>query len=114
NGKRAELTTGRSCEPDRWNVKAGRVKGTKEESKLLNAYLDQLQGSVYNTHESLTKADETITADTLKNKYLDKSVEFHTLLEAVKDHNDKMEVLVGKEFVQGTLNRYKVLESHLK
>lgn len=114
NGKRAELTTGRSCDPDRWNAKAGRVKGTKEESKLLNAYLDQLQGSVYNAHESLIKADEMITADTLKNKHLGKSVEFHTLLEAVKDHNDKMEVLVGKEFVQGTLNRYKVLESHLK
>jgi len=32
----------------------------------------------------------------------------HTLLEAFADHNLKMEELVGKDYVQGTLNRYKV------
>lgn len=34
-------------------------------------------------------------------------------MEAIKDHNEKMKSLVGKDYVQGTLNRYKVLESHL-
>ena len=27
-GKRAETTTGRECEPDRWNAKTGRISGT--------------------------------------------------------------------------------------
>lgn len=55
-----------------------------------------------------------ITADAIRNKYLGKAEKSHTLLEAVKDHNEKMKALVGKEFVQGTLNRYKVLERHLE
>jgi len=113
-GKRAELTTGRDCEPNRWNAKAGRVTGTKEESKILNVYLDQLQALIYKAHQSLIKAGEMITADAIRNKYLGKAEKSHTLLEAVKDHNEKMKALVGKEFVQGTLNRYKVLERHLE
>lgn len=30
NGKRAETSTGRECEPTLWNSAAGRFKGTKE------------------------------------------------------------------------------------
>ncbi|MES2112175.1 MAG: Arm DNA-binding domain-containing protein [Bacteroidota bacterium] len=36
NGKRAETTTNRNCEPDRWNSQAGRANGTKAEIRLLN------------------------------------------------------------------------------
>ena len=43
NGKRAETSTGRECEPTLWNSTAGRFKGTKEEIKSFNAYLDNLQ-----------------------------------------------------------------------
>jgi len=113
-GKRAEITTGRDCEPKIWNAKVGRIKGTKEEYKMLNAYLDQLQTFVYGAHQSLIKVGEVITADAIKNRYLGKGEKSHTLMEAVRDHNEKMKALVGKEFVQGTLNRYKVLEKHLE
>jgi len=34
-------------------------------------------------------------------------------MQAITEHNEKVETLVGKEFVQGTLNRYKVLKKHL-
>jgi hypothetical protein len=39
-GKRIELTTKRECEPEKWNSASGRKNGTKEEVKILNAYLD--------------------------------------------------------------------------
>lgn len=42
NGKRAEASAGREVDPKRWNSKAGRAIGTKEEVKSLNAYLDSL------------------------------------------------------------------------
>jgi hypothetical protein len=42
NGKRAETTSGREGEPAHWNSTAGRFKGTKEEIKSFNAYLDNL------------------------------------------------------------------------
>jgi len=33
NGNRSEVTTGRSCEPTRWNSALGRANGSKEEIK---------------------------------------------------------------------------------
>jgi len=112
-GKRAEITTGRECEPLKWNAKAGKAAGTKEEVKSLNTYLDQLQTSVYQAHQVLNQAGEIITSDAIKNVFLGKAVVSHTLLEAIKDHNQKMKSLVGKDYVQGTLNRYLVLARHI-
>ena len=40
NGKRADMSAGRDCDPTKWNSKAGRASGTKEEIKALNNYLD--------------------------------------------------------------------------
>lgn len=36
NSNRSEVTTGRSCEPSRWNARVGRANGNKEEIKTLN------------------------------------------------------------------------------
>ncbi|MFD2872871.1 Arm DNA-binding domain-containing protein [Mucilaginibacter ximonensis] len=43
DGQRAEASTGKTCEPSRWNVQVGRAIGTKEDIRTLNAYLDTLQ-----------------------------------------------------------------------
>lgn len=40
NGNRSEVTTGRSCDPSRWNSGLGRSNGIKEEIKSLNIFLD--------------------------------------------------------------------------
>jgi site-specific recombinase XerD len=113
-GKRAEITTGRECEPERWNSKAGRISGTKEDAKSLNAYLDNLQGMIYDAHKSLTEDKLAVTAESIKCKFLGKEEKSHTLLEAIKDHNQKMEALVGKEYAGGTLKRFEVLERHVE
>ncbi|MFI5159956.1 MAG: Arm DNA-binding domain-containing protein [Sphingobacteriales bacterium] len=43
HGKRAEATSGRECLPANWNGSTGRLRGTKEEVRSFNAYLDNLQ-----------------------------------------------------------------------
>jgi hypothetical protein len=69
NGQRAESASGRECLPSLWNNTAGRFKGTKEEIKSFNAYLDDLQTKVYQAHRLLTEADAVITAETIRNKF---------------------------------------------
>ncbi|WP_113652767.1 site-specific integrase [Pedobacter namyangjuensis] len=113
-GNRAEMATNRDCDPKRWNAKGGRAVGTKEDVRMLNTHLDQLQNAVYFAHQSVFDLGMPITAGLIKSSYLGTLSNSHTLLEAVADHNMKMEQLVGKDYVRGTLNRYKVLETHLK
>jgi len=36
NGKRADMSAGRDCDPAKWNSHSGRAIGTKEEIKSLN------------------------------------------------------------------------------
>ncbi len=113
-GNRAEIATNRDCDPNKWNAKGGRTIGSREAIKILNTHLDQLQNAVYLAHQSIFDLGLPITADLIKSSYLRTLTNSHTLLEAVEDHNAKMEQLVGKDYVRGTLNRYKVLENHLK
>jgi len=43
DGQRIEISTKRECEPEKWNSSAGRKNSTKEDAKVLNAYLDTIQ-----------------------------------------------------------------------
>ena len=112
NGKRAETTSGRECLPANWNGKLGRFRGTKEEIKSFNAYLDNLQSQVYDAHKTLTEAGVLITADLIKNKLLGKTEKSRTLISVFKDHNKKVAALVGNEYAAGTLTRYETSLRH--
>ncbi|AKD02349.1 recombinase [Pontibacter korlensis] len=111
-GKRAELTTGRECQPGRWNVAAGRASGNREEIKSLNMYLDKLQAKVYEAHRQLIEAGESITADRIKMKFLGKEDKPRMLIEIFKEHNRKVEALIGSEYSEGTSKRYKTSLKH--
>jgi len=115
DGVRAEMATSRSCEPERWNSKAGKVNGTKEDVKTLNNYLDNMKAEVYAAHTLLSVDGAEITAESVKCKYLGKEEKTHTILEAIRIHNQKMKALVDKdEYASGTLRRFEVLERHVE
>ncbi|PRY03663.1 site-specific recombinase XerD [Pontibacter ummariensis] len=111
-GKRAELATGRACDPSCWNSSAGRAAGTKAFSKSLNAYLDSLQVKVYEAHRQLVETLGLVTATALKNRVIGKEERRVTLIEVFQDHNRKMKALVGDEFARGTLGRYTISLKH--
>jgi site-specific recombinase XerD len=112
NGKRAETTSGRECLPANWNSTTGRLRGTKEEVRSFNAYLDNLQTQVYEAHKILTESCGTITAELIKNKLLGKSEKAKMLIAVFKDHNKKVAALVGSEYAAGTLTRYETSLRH--
>ena len=70
DGKRSELTTGRECDPEKWNSNYRRVIGTKENIKSFKAFPDNLQSKVYDAHRYLSENEKLITAETIKNKML--------------------------------------------
>jgi site-specific recombinase XerD len=112
NGKRSETTSGRGCLPANWNSNTGRLRGTKEEVRSFNAYLDNLQTQVYEAHKILTESGAAITAELIKNKLLGKSEKTKMLIAVFKDHNRKIAALVGNEYSAGTLTRYETSLRH--
>ncbi|MDO3643153.1 site-specific integrase [Mucilaginibacter sp. L3T2-6] len=113
-GQRAEVSTGKTCDPSRWNVQAGRANGTKEDVRVLNMYLDTLQAKAQELHNLMTINEDEVTAETLKNRFIGKVEKARTLVTVFEDHNAKMESLLGQEFERSTLQRYKTCLMHTK
>jgi len=114
DGQRCEIAMSRQCEPNKWNSQAGRAKGTKEDIKQLNSFLDDTQNKILNLHRQMTESGEEVTIETLKNRFTGKVGKTRTLLEVFTDHNEKMRVLVGQEFEKSTLQRYETALMHTR
>lgn len=111
-GKRAELSTGRGCDPRRWNSKAGKATGTKEAALSLNAYLETLKSRVQEAHCRLLEAGQPITAESVKAGFGGKQEKVRMLLEELQEHNRRMEALLGTEYSPATLKGYKTSLGH--
>ncbi|HEY2583242.1 MAG TPA: site-specific integrase [Mucilaginibacter sp.] len=113
DGKRKDMSTGRECEPAKWSSQAGRAIGQKEEIKSLNNYLDSLQTKVRNAHQVLVDSNQLITEESLTNQFTGKTDTSHYLIQLFKEHNTKVEALIGNGFEANTLKGYKTSERHL-
>ena len=112
NGRRVEITAHRECEPEKWNIAAGRKNGTKEDVRILNAYLDTLQAKIYEIHRRLVEADEEITAEIIRNHLNGTAAKSRFIIALFQEHNDRVANLVNKDFAPGTLSRYKTTLDH--
>lgn len=113
-GQRTEVSTGKTCEPARWNGQAGQANGSKEDVRVLNMYLDTLQAKAHELHNIMTINDDEVTAETLKNRFIGKVEKARTIVAVFEDHNAKMKSLVGQEFERSTLQRYETCLMHTK
>lgn len=112
DGKASEISTKRSLKPLQWNSKGQKVSGNTESVKSLNFYLKTFEQKVYDAYHLLMKENSFITTELLKNTLLGTEIKKRMLIPIFKDHNSRMEALVGKEYAKGTLTRYKTCLSH--
>ena len=114
DGTVRELSTKRHWEPSKWNSKAGKAFGIKEDTKTLNTYLDALRTKVYDAKRMLLEAGKPMTAEALKNALSGKDEKGKMILEIFKHHNEQIKELVGREFAPGTLERYRTSLDHTR
>ncbi|EOR96710.1 tyrosine type site-specific recombinase [Arcticibacter svalbardensis MN12-7] len=62
DGVPKDLSVKRSWLPSRWNSKANRASGNKEDAKALNEYLDILQNKAYDARKHLIDRGKVVTA----------------------------------------------------
>ena len=114
NGKRSDFSSKRSIDASKWNKSKARAKGTNENTRTLNTYLDTLKQKLYDSHQHLLNKGKVVSAKALTNHYLDKSEEKQTLLEVFKLHNDNITSLIGRGYAKSTVTKYKTTYKHLK
>lgn len=113
-GKRTEFTTRRYILPVRWNAAAQKMTGNSEEARSFNQYLKTLEQQVYDAHRRMIELNQLVNAISLRDKVFgkEKAVEVKMLIPIFKEHNRRIAALVGKEYAEGTLERYATSLKH--
>lgn len=114
NGKRSQISIKRKVLIDKWNSNAGKVIGNSIEVRELNRYLTSLEHKVFTIQQKLLDENRAISALLIKNILTGKAENQKMLLKIFQEHNNQVEKLVGKDFAQGTLERYKTAKKHLQ
>lgn len=112
NGKRSEISTGRTIKTIDWNSKSCKIYGTSSQSKILNSFLEGLRAKMFESYNYLLNNQKIITCESLKNRFLGIDVRKVTLMEVFRDHNNQIRELIEKGFAHGTLERYETSLRH--
>ena len=112
DGQRLEISTKRYLDASKWSSVAGKMKGTSEEARSLNNYLDVLKGKVYDYQIELIHDGQLLNSENMRNKLLGTEEKLRMLVPIFQDHNNKIKALLGEEFSPGTLCRYTTALKH--
>lgn len=112
DGKRLEFSTKKFVEKSKWSSELSKMKGTTEEARSINSYLDLMKTKVFNAQMELMHRNENLSIENFKEKLLGTEQRQRMLIPIFQDHNNKIKELVGKEYAPGTLERYKTSLSH--
>ena len=114
NGQRNELSISRKIEPEKWNARTGKMRGTSLETNELNSYLDVVRHKINKIHGRLVDEGRPFNSSDIKNLYLGKGEKTKMLVQLFEEHNQQMEKLVGVEFALGTWKRYHTTKKHVQ
>ena len=112
DGNRTEFSTKKFIEPSRWSSEASKVKGTTEEARSINSYLDVIKSRVLDIQMELIHKNQNISIENFKELLFGSEEKQRMLVPIFQDHNNKIKELVGKEYAAGTLERYTTSLKH--
>ncbi|HCN84279.1 MAG TPA: recombinase, partial [Sphingobacteriaceae bacterium] len=97
-----------------WNANGQKLGGSGEEVRALNIYLKTLEHQVYEAHRNMIEKKLPLTAAGLKNTLIkkDEPEKGKMLVPIFEEHNRQVKALIGKEYAQGTLDRYQTSLKH--
>lgn len=113
-GRRAELSLKRKVDEDRWDPRANRVKGTKEDAREINAHIETYLVKLNRIHRTLIEDGEMITVDKLKELCVGDTKPKKSLIEVFILHNEMMKSRVGVDFSKSTFTRYSTTLDHIQ
>jgi site-specific recombinase XerD len=113
DGKRAESSIRRKIHPTRWSRETGLAKGSSKEIQELNRYISSIKNKIYHYQQRFIEKGLTITAEKLRDAFLEKDTNSKMVLEVFKKHNEDVKSLIGIDFAPNTLIRYQTTLNHI-
>jgi site-specific recombinase XerD len=112
DGNRLEFSSKKFIDPNRWSVELSKMKGTTEEARSINSYLDLVKSKVLDIQMQLIHKNQALSIENFKNSLFGLEEKQRMLVPIFQDHNNKIKELIGKEYAPGTLERYATSLKH--
>ncbi|MEQ8682520.1 MAG: site-specific integrase, partial [Cyclobacteriaceae bacterium] len=109
DGRRVEISLKRWIKPGDWNGSKGMAKGSREEIKSLNHYLDEVQACIMECYQEMQVQKRLITADAIKSMFLGTDQKDFTLCKLVDYHNQAMRDTLA----WGTMKNYFTTQKYI-
>lgn len=102
-----------------WSSTRHKAKGTDQYSRILNSYINKVNGKIMQHYTEMLTEGEPITAAAIRNRYLCLDEKRYTLMKVFKYHNDEMKVGADKGglssgSMKNYYSTYKYLEEFLR
>ena len=109
NGKRATISLKRKVAISNWDIHKNRARGTSQNSRILNNYLDEVYSGLFKCYQDLKTEHKLITSQAIKARYLGEDEENHSVIAIIDYHNEDM---VGK-LKWGTQKNYFTTQKYI-
>lgn len=107
--KRVNISLKRKVPLELWDFKHRKMIGNSAKAKEINNYLEVTKSELYNKYQILRNDNIPITAENLKNGFLQEEVDSKTLLELLRYHGQKIE----NTLAVGSIRNFKVTEGYI-
>lgn len=115
DGERSEVSIKRSINPTFWDVQKEAADPRSLYGNGLNQFLNQIRYQIYLYQKDLIDRNKEISAQSLKNAYLNINEEGNkTILQVYQEHNDNLKVMINKGVSEGTYERHVTSRKHLE
>jgi integrase len=114
NGKRVVVSMKLFIDPQKWKAGNGRLKGTSEEAKRVNATIDSFEYRARSIYNHLIEKGKLVTAEAIKDELTGAVHKQRTLVLAFDQFVREIELKIGNEYAAGTVKNWKVTQRHLK
>ena len=109
NGKRATISLKRKVSISDWDPLKGRAKGTNQNIRTLNSYLEEVNSGLFKSYQDLKNERKLITSQSVKARYLGEDEQAHSINDIIGYHEEDME---GK-LKWGTQKNYYTTQKYL-
>lgn len=115
DGKRKEFSSKYYIDPKKWHPKESKVLGSNEEARTINTYLDSVKSRIMQTAMMIEFKNEALDINTFFEYLTGKAIEKKRFIVPIfKEHNRRLKLLIGKEYAEGTYQRYETALKHLE
>ncbi len=115
NGVPKDSALHRTVEKEKWNHAGQCMKGTTEEVKIFNAFLQGIKMMVHDHYNLMLQERKPITTARLVDRLTGIGTKETMLLEVFKKHNERMKSLLPSgDYAEGTYNKYRFAYDKVK